>query len=329
LLQAASLGVALGFVASTAGAEPEEQRGRRVYLEVLDCETIRVAEIGRVLEIELLARIVDRPSAEATRASVHCVGPVAGLTVVDPISEQSTSRTLTLHARSRRVHDRLIAIAIAELVGAVWSDDPVAAPAPAPSPPPPVVSPSPSTLLDPALTRRPQADARGIGVGGKTAFHFFAAPTPTWVAGGGALVSVGSGRWLAFSLDVLAETGATSLSLGRVDALVFSTRPAVGARATLGPLEWVGSAGLRAGAVVLTGTPFDPARATGGRVVGPLFAPTAEVEARLGLGRSARASVGVEGGWVTTPVQGTVNGAAGTGTERAVLGATFAITYLL
>ena len=103
-----------------------------VSLEVDPCVQADVAEVRRIVGIELGALLEDREPAggaattkgasDTTRVTVACAGPLVELRVDDPLTGKGLTRPIDLSTSSATARSRLLAIAIAELVAASWTE---------------------------------------------------------------------------------------------------------------------------------------------------------------------------------------------------------------
>jgi hypothetical protein len=114
--------VALAVVAARANAAPNDERPR-VSIAVVGCDPALAREARRITAIELRAALVDSASDEATtQITAICAENSASLQVVDPTTGKSLERSVAFSETIPSARARLLALAVAELVVASWSE---------------------------------------------------------------------------------------------------------------------------------------------------------------------------------------------------------------
>jgi hypothetical protein len=91
-------------------------------LTLIGCKKLHRAEVGRILEAELGARLSAGDLPETTAVEVECQGSSVLLRVRDPITRKGVSRLISLETEQPEAHARLVALAATELVLASWSE---------------------------------------------------------------------------------------------------------------------------------------------------------------------------------------------------------------
>jgi len=117
-----ALGVALALVAAPAIGSPGDERPR-VSISVLGCEPALAREARRIAAIELRAALIDTtPDETTTQITATCAAQTVNLRVIDPTTGKSLERTVALSQAAPTARARLLALALAELVVASWSE---------------------------------------------------------------------------------------------------------------------------------------------------------------------------------------------------------------
>lgn len=322
---------ALGLLLAAQPAWAEPRAAPPVHLQLDGCVEAQAA-VRRLFLIESDARLVPAAEAGATAVSARCPeggGPLE-LRVDDPLTGKSLRRGIDLAAARPRARPRLLALALAELLFASWTElelqptpalPPTLPPeAPAPAPPPPRPTPAAADAADAAreaaravLRRRVPGLARsGLRLTARGAGQLF-------VQGGallaGAAMQLGGdhGRRLGWSFDAAYLTARTSGSLGTLStdaingglSLLFQHGIDRGALR----LGLRAGGGLRAGAVRLSGVPASGARAEGASFWAAQVGPTGVLSGSLGLPRRLVLDLQIEGGYLLTPAYGLIDGA--------------------
>jgi hypothetical protein len=132
-------GVALAIFALVAPARADPAGHPRVSLHIDPCVAVDPTEVRRIAAIELDAQLAEEAEPDTTRVRVTCDGPFVRVEAVDPITGKSLARAVHLETAMLSARPRLLAIAVAELVSASWTEL-----AYNPRPQVPAASPAPS-----------------------------------------------------------------------------------------------------------------------------------------------------------------------------------------
>jgi hypothetical protein len=90
---------------------------------VLGCDETLAREAQRIAAIELRAALVEAsPDQATTEVTATCIADAADLRVLDPTTGKSVERSVALSQAAPAARARLLALAIAELVAASWSE---------------------------------------------------------------------------------------------------------------------------------------------------------------------------------------------------------------
>jgi hypothetical protein len=109
-------------VAAHASGAPGDERPR-VSIAVLGCDETLAREAQRITAIELRAVLVDAaPDQTTTQITATCAEDSASLRVIDPTTGKSVERSVALSQAAPTARARLLALAMAELVAASWSE---------------------------------------------------------------------------------------------------------------------------------------------------------------------------------------------------------------
>ena len=111
-----------GWQTARAEGAPGPERPS-VSIDIAGCDPDLARESRRIAAIELRATLVDTaPDATVTQVRATCRATFAELEVVDPTTGKSLGRTVTLAEAPPNGRARLLALAVAELVAASWSE---------------------------------------------------------------------------------------------------------------------------------------------------------------------------------------------------------------
>lgn len=212
-----------------------------------DCPELDAREVGRILAIELRLPTTepDRGEEWATRVQAECNELAVGLRVDDPLTRKQLARTFDLTGSAPTTRARLVALAIAELVLASWTEL--------------VSNPTPRVpATGPAVPEELHESARRTAA---EQMQSERSRTRLWLSGGphvfidAALWGVGL-RWalqwpglFGFELDLRVDHGGRLTELGELvaDRVTASVTP------HLHFGRWRFGAGARAGAVRMSG----------------------------------------------------------------------------
>jgi hypothetical protein len=307
LTRAAGLiaGAVAGLVLASACARAQPL----LALEIDRCAAVQPDEVRRVVTIELGHVLTEGAagSGERTRVVVSCAGKLVALRADDPITGKSLERTIDLQ-EAPRAASRLLALAIVELVSASWTEL-ESNPAPKVPPAGPRSSPeSRQAALDivrkqertSALTRM-----RLLAIGDGMAF--FSGPG---LLGGGGLRLERDHRWhLGWNVDVMADHGSASTSLGAVSIDLLSASATLVFQQAWSRVGLRVGAGGRGGAARLQGHPTTPKTVRGDTYWAGWGGVLAHLGLDVALTRRWALALSAEGGYVVFPVGGLVGGA--------------------
>jgi len=94
-----------------------------VSIAIVGCEEPLAQEARRITTIELHAALVNAaPDGATTQISAACSEQSARLRVIDPTTGKAVERTVALGQAAPSARARLLALAMAELVAASWSE---------------------------------------------------------------------------------------------------------------------------------------------------------------------------------------------------------------
>jgi len=238
------LALTWSMIGAGGGAAAVERPQVSIAIEA--CEPALAREARRIAAVELRATLVESaPDATVTQVRAECRGTAAALVVVDPTTGKSLERTVALTEAAANGRARLLALAVAELVAASWSE--------LQSNPQPRVPPA--TPLAPYAARESARRAMA-----DRSVELAAAFDAHWLASGDCLFGGGmrAVAWISPALfarfDALADYGEVERTRGRVAVIMPSVSAAVGAS------RWIGSSfrpglslGLRGGYVRMNG----------------------------------------------------------------------------
>lgn len=280
-----------------------------VQVQVEACPGIDAAEVERITGIELGSA---PPTPEPVRARVSC-SSTTEVRVDDPVTKKSLVREIDLAPLAPKAKARTLALAIAELISASWSElllnpEPKVE-AVGEKTPPEVLESVRESLPEEAPRGTLRLEAYGAGRG------LFSTPALQW--GGGLRVLWAPRERLGGLFDLSGEHAETRDAAGRLSmdtaslsaslALLFAPAESLRLHAALG-----GRLGL--GRVI--GTPVDAEATRGGTLTGGFGGPQLSLGAALVLGHFV-VSLGLEAGWALLKLRGTVDGARGLGLDGA------------
>ncbi|HEX3697602.1 MAG TPA: hypothetical protein VH374_19680 [Polyangia bacterium] len=281
------------MVSARANAEPRDKP--RVSIAIAGCDEALAREAQRIAAIELRAVLVEQTSDGATtQIAATCDAASADLQVLDPTTGKSLRRSVALFQAAPAARARLLALAIAELVAASWSEletnpEPKA---------PPAVPLAPVTAREAArgvVARAP------IEVGVVADAHLLS--SRDLVPGGGARSAIGIGGRFFLRIDALAHHAELARDSGTIALTLASVSGAVGASFDAAWLQPKVSLGVRAGYAWMNGVAASAAstgRSENDAWFGPELAvdlsawPRARVHPLLSLAAGAHI-VGVKG----------------------------------
>lgn len=252
----------------------------RVSIDIIDCEPALAREAQRIAAIELRATLVDpTPDGTVTQVTATCRDSVAALAVMDPTTGKSVERTVALADAAPNGRARLLALAIAELVAASWSE----------------LQSNPQPRAPPATPLAPYAarEAARAAVAGRAleldaAFDMHVLASGDFLFGGGARAALWMTSSLFVRFDALADYAELGRATGSVAVIMPSASVALGGARSIGTsLQPAISLGLRAGYVRMNGIATGTSASTGSREQGMWLGP----ELTLQVSAWARARV--------------------------------------
>ena len=289
--------MALVVVSARAGAEPREDKPR-VSIVVLDCDAELAREAQRIAAIELRAALVaGTPDEATTEVTATCSAQSAKLRVVDPTTRKSVERSVVLSQTAVTARARLLALAIAELVAASWSE----------------LESNPEPKVPPAAPRAPEAvreaareaiAPRLVELAAVADAHLLASRDLIFGAGARGEIWISPTFFVRF--DALAHHAELSRTTGTIAVTMPSLSSALGACLCSASLRPSVSLGARAGYVWMNGVAGDgTTRGTRqqGAWVGPELAVELSAWSRARIHPVLSLSVGVH----VVGVRGTVN----------------------
>jgi hypothetical protein len=256
------------MVVASASGEAREDKPR-VSIVVVGCDDALAREAQRIAAVELRAALVaGTPDQATTQVTATCSAQSAQLRVVDPTTGKSLERSVALAQAAATARARLLALAIAELVAASWSElesnpDPRAPPAV------PLAPPAAREAARSAIAPRP------IELAAVADAHLLASRDV--IFGGGARTEVGISPTFFVRFDGLVHHAELSRQSGTIAVTMPSLSGALGACLCAAWLRPRMSLGARAGYVWMSGVAGDGAT-TGTRQEGAWLGPELAVE---------------------------------------------------
>jgi len=216
-----------------------------VSIAIVGCEEPLAQEARRITAIELHATLVNAaPDAATTQISAACTAQSAQLRVIDPTTGKAVERTVALGQAAPSARARLLALAMAELVAASWSElednpEPKAAPV------------APLAPLSAREAARRVVAPRPIELQAVADAQLLASRDV--VLGGGARGELWVSERLFLRFDALFLYGEPSRATGSVALTMPSASGALGASLGSGWLQPRVSLGVRAGYAWMNG----------------------------------------------------------------------------
>ncbi len=268
-------------------------------ITVVGCDDVLAQEAQRIAAIELRASLVEATPDEATtQVAATCDADLANLRVLDPTTGKSVERSVALSQAAPTARARLLALAIAELVAASWSElesnpEPKAPPA-APLAPMAARAAARGAIAPVPLELAAVADA-----------HLLASRDV--VLGGGARTEVWISPPFFLRFDALAHYAVLSRSTGTIALTMPSLSGAIGASLGTESLQPRVSLGARAGYAWMSGVARGAAT-TGHREEGAWVGPELTVELSAWPRARVHPLLSLSVGAHILGVRGTVNG---------------------
>jgi len=272
----------------------------RVSIDIVDCDGALAREAQRIAAIELRATLVDdRPDPTVTKVTAACRGTLAALAVVDPTTGKSVERTVALTEAAPNGRARLLALAVAELVAASWSELQTN-----PRPRAPAATP----LAPYAARESARAAMADRSPEFAVAFDVHRLSGGDLLFGGGVRAAIWLSPLLLARFDALADYGELERGAGSVAVIM----PSVSAAFGLSPwgatfLRPALTLGLRGGYVRMNGI-ADGLAATGVRQQGAWLGPEAALQVSAWGRARVHPVLGIAAGVHLLGVRGTVDG---------------------
>ncbi len=290
--------MALVIVAARASGEPPADKPR-VSIVVLGCDASLAREAQRIAAIELRAALVEAtPDRATTKVTATCSADSANLRVLDPTTGKSVERVVALSQAAASARARLLALAIAELVAASWSELEI----------------NPEPKAPPAVPLAPEA--------AREAARAAIAPTLIELAvvadahllasrdlllGGGARSEIWISPTFFLRFDALAHYAELSRASGTIAVTMPSVSSALGVCLCAASLRPSMSLGARAGYAWMNGVAGDAAT-TGARQEGAWVGPELALELSPWHRTRVHPVLSLSIGAHVVGVTGTVNG---------------------
>lgn len=296
---ALSLVLLLATTEATAFGDP------RVQLVLGACDAVRLDDVRARLAIELPGsmQLASRPFAQ-TMVRIDCTAATTQLTVDDPLTAKGLTRTIDLRGGDTDVRSRTVAIAIAELVAASWSELETN-----PSPRVPAAATPPSGVVDDALAATRHAHRSRVGRLQISAVAstqvFFSSAGVLW--GGGLRVAADASRYVGWSVDLLEHHGGFDDALGHVSIDTLTASGSALAHRHWRHVGLGGGLGFRIGATILRGRAAEGTRAGEGTVTWAAGGPLATLHLRVFPVHGLVLELATEGGYWLFPTGGLVN----------------------
>jgi hypothetical protein len=311
-----------------------------VELHVDPCAPVDPDDARRIVAIELHADVTDPPSHDpaTTRVEVACVDRLVELRVTDPLTGKSLARRVALAEQPNESRSRLLALAIAELVAASWSEletNPQPAVPPATldtsvaekeaarrsvvARVPPPIRPDVARPPAPAARLDDRRDVFRLSTVLGTRW-FMVGSDPLLGIGARATVDLDAGPEL--TLDALAEAGSVASTLGTIAVESWTVGAALSARRAFGRLTLHAGGGVRVGLVHFSGDPSSSATAEGKTLSAPWGGPMLVCGGLVDLGRRFALSLDAELGYAALPARALAVGGPDARVEGTFLGAT-------
>jgi hypothetical protein len=285
------LAVALLLCSTPAAADHP-----RVHLEIDACFGDARPELERVIMIELGDRLATEPDTrgDGTYATVRCEASGAVLHVDDSLTHRSVWRRI-----SEPAEPRLVALALVELISASYTELQPAVPPPAPTAAPPPTPPPAPIVAAPLAVSTPYRAHVTAG-----ALKFSSGDTT--LAGLGVRVSA-TRPVLGWMIDAQAHRGSQSMMLGELSTDVLALGAAAQLQLSQGRTRVELGAGLRGGAVHMSGMPSG-ASVQGSAFWSRWFGPLVLSNLAYSVSERVAIDAAAEAGYVVSPVSALVGG---------------------
>jgi len=271
----------------------------RVSINIVGCDAALAREAQRIAAIELRATLVDAaPDGSVTEVKATCRGALAALEVIDPTTGKSLGRTVALTEAAPNGRGRLLALAVAELVVASWSEL-QSNPEPRAPPATPLAPPAARDAARAAVTERALELAAAVDV------HVLSSGDVLF--GGGARAAISISPLISLRFDALGDYAEIDRAAGRVAVIMPSVSAAIAASRWIGgSLRPAISLGLRGGYVRMNGI-ADGTAATAFHQQGIWLGPEVALQVSAWARARVHPVVGVAVGTHVLGVRGTVD----------------------
>lgn len=283
----------------------------RVRLQVHACTGASETEVRHLVGLELGALLTtESVEGEVTEISVSCEGQYVWLRVDDPITGKALTRVVDLSSDPVSARARLVALAVAELVVASWTElatNPAPQVPPAGPRPPERVVAAARKVVDTRLPKQMNpkvGETRLLAVASRRSF--ISETTALW--GGGVRVGSDQFAMAGWTVDMLAEHGETDVSLGRVTMDTFTAGGSLYLYRRWGWSTFHLGLGIRVGMARLAGETDETVAATAQSGIAPWGWPTATAGIRIEPYGPLVVEAAGETGYVVLPMTGTVEG---------------------
>jgi hypothetical protein len=318
------IAASIALVSLAGPARAEKDAHPKVVVRVDPCVQVSSREVRRIVAVELGTLLVGEAqrSADTTLVTVRCAASSVSVHVDDPVTKKALDRAIDLEAHPAPARARLLALAIAELVTASWTEL-ESNPRPAAPPAGPEVTPA---LRQAA---REIAAARSAAATRSPMRFVAAAAVRSYLGHGGPLVGADLRAaqdigLLGWSVDAGFDRGSRTFAPGRIATTTVALAPMLTISTSLSSLVLRGGAGARGGLAVHEGQRSDT-RVREGTVAGPFLGPALQLGATAVPARPICVELTLAGGFVALPVAALIAGKEAVSVEGVWLGATLGV----
>jgi hypothetical protein len=281
---------------------PENAPGSKapVHIAATECTVAPLEQVMAVLRVEIGARLAPSFSPRAYEVRIDCERSAVLITASTPAQGTRTGRT-DLAGAPPKVRPRIVALAVAEIVGAL-DREATSLPSVAAAPRPAV---SPSPMGEPASDESTRS-VRRIPPVSISAF----AQTSSfrmdgrWLGGGGVRFEYSAAHFSA-GIDTVFLTADQHLAFGSTRSSLVYASPFAAWRSGTRQVAILVGAGYAAGAATLVGRATDPSYGAA-TLSGGWTAPYAFAALAFAAVGAVRLEGRVQAGWVASPVVGEV-----------------------
>jgi hypothetical protein len=259
------------------------------------CVGVSAVEVQRIVTVEPSG---SRGTTASVQAHLSCRDGAVEVRVDDAITRKSLLRSIDLTPLAESTRARYVALAIAELVAASWSELLLPKPRVVPTGPPP-------SEAERAAAVQALPTSRFTLLAAATGRTF---PRPgLWLAGANLRVQSTAPGQLGLAIELAGAHGSARIQGGTVNVDILDGAAFLTWSSSQSFLASTVGAGVRAGGARLLGIPSDTASFTGGSIAGALAGPCAMGQLSLGS-PSVGASLGLEVGIPVWRLHGEVDG---------------------